>query len=137
MRKRKAHYPFIFSLVVLLALSACSEDEEFVFEGVVSIEVQDSSLIIFNRTNVTIDYLAVERETMNSFDWRPCDHPDECKDVAIDPERSIELPYMDITGWEPGTEVVVLLWYLVKDSSTVSGYRVVMLPNQTVDTPPQ
>ena len=125
----------IFCLVILITLLACSEEEEFVFEGTVSIEAYDSSLVIFNQTNATIYYWAVEREAMNSFDWRPCDDPDKCSDIAIKPGDSKEIPQASIAGWKPGAEVLVHLWYLVRSSSSDSGYQVEGLPLQTVDIP--
>ena len=130
-----AYCLFISSVVIFLAVSACSEDEEFVFEGTVSIEAQDSSLVIFNQTNATIYYRAIERGYYNSTDPRPCYHPDDCKDTAIGPQRFTEIPYVDISGWKPGAEVVVVLWYLVKDPSVDSGYRLEGLPTQAVYTP--
>ena len=132
---RLMKYLYLFPIV--LFAFACSEDEEFVFEGTVSIEVQDSSLTIINQTNVIIYYFAVESRTSSVIDWRPCANPDECDEVAIDPNRSRVVPYMDIPGWESGTDVVVFLWYLVKDSTIDSGYREELLSTQTVATPSQ
>ena len=119
----------------LLALANCSEDEEFVFEGTVSIEAQDSSLVIFNETNVTIYTFAIEQEMSYLFDWLPCDDPDECVHTAIKPGDSKEIPHTSIAGWKLGAEVLAHLWYLVTSSSSDSGYRVEGLPLQTVDIP--
>ena len=126
----------LFALIpALLTLANCFGDEEFVFEGTVSIEAQDSSLVIFNQTNATIYYWAIEREAMIFFDWRPCDDPDKCSGLAIKPVYSKEIPHTSIAGWKPGAEVLVYLWYLVESPSSDSGYRVEGLPRQTVDIP--
>lgn len=119
----------------LLVLVTCFENEEFVFEGIVSIEAQDSSLVIFNQTNVTIYVFPIEQEVSKVFDLRFCDHPDECGHTAIKPGDSKEIPHTGITGWKLGAVVLVYLYYLLESSASDSGYQVEMLPMQTVDMP--
>lgn len=91
--------------------------------------------MIFNQTNVIIYSFAIERFASIVLDYVPCGTPDRCGDKAINPLRSRVVPYMDIRGWESGTDVVIFLWYLMKDSTTLSGYRVERLSSQTVETP--
>lgn len=124
-------------IIAFLAAFACSEDEEFVFGGTVVIEVQESSLTVSNQTNVIIYYFAVERNTLSIIDWIPCNTPDRCGDRGINPIHSRVVPYMDITGWKSGADVVIFLWYLMKDSTTGNGYRMEYLSSQTVATPSQ
>ena len=125
----------IFCLVILITLLACSEEEEFVFEGTVSIEAYDSSLVIFNQTNATIYVFAIELEESYVTDLRFCDDPDDCPHTAIKPGDSKEIPHTSIAGWKPGAVVKVYLYYLVESPSSDSGYRVVGLPMQTVEMP--
>ncbi|MCH7498189.1 MAG: hypothetical protein IH971_10100 [Candidatus Marinimicrobia bacterium] len=135
MRNLSAYCVFISSVVIFLAVSACSQDEEFVFEGTVSIEAQDSSLVIFNQTNATIYVFAIEQETSNAVDLRFCDDPNDCVHTAIKPGDSKEIPHTSILGWKPGAVVLVYLYYLTESSSSDSGYRAVGLPMQTVEMP--
>lgn len=135
MRIMNAYCLFISTVVIFLAVSACSEDAEFVFEGTVSIEAQDSSLVIFNQTNVTIYFWAIEREQFAVFEPRDCYQPEDLNDRAIDQQRFRNVPYGDIWNWKPGAEVVVVLLYLMEDPSTDCGYRNHGLFRQSVFTP--
>lgn len=127
---------FLLALIpTLLALVTCSQDEEFVFEGIVSIEAHDSSLVIFNQTNATIYVFAIEQEESYLTDLRFCDDPDECPHTSINPGDSKEIPHTSIDGWKPGAVVLVYLYYLVESPSSDSGYRVEGLPMQTVEMP--
>ena len=138
MRTKSNMNPRLLLLVLiptLLALVTCMGDEEFVFEGTVSIEAHDSSLVIFNQTNATIYVFAIELEESYVTDLRFCDDPDDCPHTAIKPGDSKEIPHTSIAGWKPGAVVKVYLYYLVESPSSDSGYRVVGLPMQTVEMP--
>ena len=135
MRNLRANCLFISSVVIFLAVSACSEVEEFVLEGTVSITAQDSSLVIFNQTNATIYVFPIELEESRVTDLRFCDSPDGCVHPAVKPGDSKEIPHTGISGWKPGAVVLVYLYYLTESPSIDSGYRAVGLPMQTVEMP--
>ena len=120
----KHFYITIPGLLAVLALAACSWIAGPDIEKTVSIDAQDSTLVITNESDVTVYYWTIERETMNYVDWVPCDDPDECRDIAIEPGSFKEIPYADIQGWSSGATVVVTLWYLKRAFFTESGYEI-------------
>ncbi len=89
-----------------------------------TVETRPSKLVLFNNTADTLQYAIFERNVSRVANWEPCDNPQLCPSQGIKPGAARSIPYLAITRWHPGAEVVVYWWRLVPDSSAENGYLI-------------
>lgn len=114
------HIIKLFAIIYLLAFSCTLENAA----TPLYVESRVAGLVIFNNTNKTINFTALERRAANYTHWMPCGTPEQCGDHGIKPGMSGHMPYSLIYRWYPGSEVSIFWWQIKPDSIAQNGYRV-------------
>ena len=82
-----------------------------------SASTHGSTLRLTNRSPETVYYAVAERETWNLIDLYICDDPATCSSPRLPAGGSVNVPYDQIPGYEPGAEGIVMHWHLVERAS--------------------
>ena len=106
---------------LVLGLGGCSAQQECYEQGysrsysnrsaAVYVTVNSDELIVYNDTPYPIYHSTFSTKYLDSIEWGPCDRPDECPDLKIDPS---EARHEDLSLFRNDVErsVTVFWWHI-------------------------
>lgn len=99
------------TLCLSVLLAGCSEAPGPLDPSApLNVSVASRSLRLENQGSRTIYYLILESDLAARALWAPCTRPDEpC--ARLEPYAAVQVPYSDISGYEPGSREAIVYWY--------------------------
>jgi hypothetical protein len=102
----------LLSITLLLAFFHSCRDlgNNYTYDDVDGIQVRAdvNSMFLTNKTVETVYYFAIEQVTFRQpIDWIP-----PCYiSISVQPGETKEIPYLQVTGYKKGCQVVLLWWH--------------------------
>jgi hypothetical protein len=118
------------AIMVLILATSCSKLEKALY-----IEIRPTKIVLHNNSLDSL-YAAVSESRSSIYsNWEPCTNPLRCSDYVIAPGRSLNIPYLQIYRWLPGTKVTVHWYSLIPLTGPHGDYQIVGLSKKVVPTP--
>lgn len=104
----------ILTCVAAMVVAACEAPV-----GPLVIQTGPSSLLLTNRSDSSLYYFIVERESSALIDWIACESP-SCPRVGSHSAKTI--PYSQIAGYSDGEREAILYWWRLVPAAA-GGFR--------------
>lgn len=93
----------ILTCVAAIVVAACDAPA-----GPLAVWARPPSLLLTNRSDSSLYYFIVERESSALIDWIVCESP-SCPGVG--PRSAKAIPYSQIAGYSDGDREAILYWW--------------------------